>query len=234
MRFKLILAALAAIAMTSASAVERGYEPAEAQGTVALTGDVIVKFEPGSTLAAVGEALDDAGVEPILVSPTGAVLTTLDGEHSVADAVASLGANPSVDYAEPDVAVSIDVTPNDTYYADQSWHFQQIKAPQAWDLETGEASTVVAVVDTGVQSVHPDLNDNIITGANFVTVPIQGSSNSAGQVRITTNTPHSYLNGDQVTISGHSVGGVNGTWTVSVPASLTITSSSVSAGTIAS
>ncbi|HET6615556.1 MAG TPA: Ig-like domain-containing protein, partial [Dehalococcoidia bacterium] len=79
---------------------------------------------------------------------------------------------------------------------------------------------------------HPDLDSKLVAGANFVTVPVATSSNASGKVRVTTNTAHSYLNGDQVTSAGHSVAGVNGTWTISMPAALNIASSTLSGGTI--
>jgi len=231
MRLKFAIALLTLAAMAGGR-IERQASVAEAQQAgPALTGDVIVKFKDGTSLAGVGAALDAADASAVATASGLVLLDPADGQ-SVQAAVDALSGDPNVAYAEPDVLVSIDATPNDTYYANQAWHYDQINAPAAWEIETGDPSTVVAVIDTGVQMVHPDLNDNVIAGANFVTVPIANSTNASGKVRINTSTAHPYLNGEQVTISGHSAGGANGTWTISMPAAVSITSSSVSGGTI--
>ena len=52
------------------------------------------------------------------------------------------------------------ITPDDEYYAEQ-WYMDTMGAPTAWDEETGDGSVVVAVLDTGVDLNHPDLEDNI-------------------------------------------------------------------------
>ena len=49
-------------------------------------------------------------------------------------------------------------TPNDPYFSKQ-WHLTQINAQYAWDTETGADKDVrIAIVDTGVDLNHPDLN----------------------------------------------------------------------------
>lgn len=46
--------------------------------------------------------------------------------------------------------------PNDPFYREQ-WHYPFIRLPQAWDITTGDNDIVVAVIDTGVVTDHPDL-----------------------------------------------------------------------------
>ncbi|MCK5809339.1 S8 family serine peptidase [bacterium] len=57
------------------------------------------------------------------------------------------------------------ITPNDPYF-NRQWHLTQIQAPSAWVEETGDASVKIAIVDSGVDTTHPDLN--VITGYDFI------------------------------------------------------------------
>jgi hypothetical protein len=47
-------------------------------------------------------------------------------------------------------------TPNDTYFADQ-WNLARIDATDAWNFTTGNPAVVVALIDTGCDLTHPDL-----------------------------------------------------------------------------
>ncbi len=58
--------------------------------------------------------------------------------------------------------------PEDQYYSQQTKIWQQIKAPQAWDLATGNRQIVVAVIDIGVDTWHPDLYENIWVNPNEI------------------------------------------------------------------
>ncbi len=78
---------------------------------------------------------------------------------TVADAYKALG---GVLDAQPVGIHYVTVMPNDPQFVDQ-WHLHQasgdhdVDAPEAWDLETGDASIIVAVMDTGVRYYHKDL-----------------------------------------------------------------------------
>ncbi len=47
-----------------------------------------------------------------------------------------------------------------------SWALPKIAAPAAWDIATGDGITI-AILDTGVDSAHPDLAANIVPGWNM-------------------------------------------------------------------
>ncbi|MFP4024984.1 MAG: GEVED domain-containing protein [Thiohalospira sp.] len=72
-------------------------------------------------------------------------------------------------------------TPNDPRY-DEQWHYhntgqeggtvdKDIDLPEAWEIEKGLSSVIVAVIDGGIQTNHPDLAGNMWPelGYNFVT-----------------------------------------------------------------
>ncbi len=48
----------------------------------------------------------------------------------------------------------------DTYY-NRQWYLDKIFAQDAWTVTTGSSSVIVAVLDTGVDIDHPDLQNNI-------------------------------------------------------------------------
>lgn len=68
---------------------------------------------------------------------------------------------PGVLYAEPDYAVRRADVPTDPLYAMQAPYLQAVHAPEAWDVEKGAANVIVAVLDTGIDVTHPDLQGRI-------------------------------------------------------------------------
>ncbi|WP_412747660.1 S8 family serine peptidase [Krasilnikovia sp. M28-CT-15] len=85
----------------------------------------------------------------------------------VARITAKLQADDNVAFVQVNRKVSkFDVTPNDPRFADQR-ELGQIQVPAAWQFTTGAASTVVAVVDTGVTPVG-DIAGATLPGWDFV------------------------------------------------------------------
>ncbi len=79
--------------------------------------------------------------------------------------IKALRNNPNIEYAEKDKLIPLSASePNDTHFNLQ-WHLPRIEALTAWDDSAGENITV-AILDTGVESSHPDLAANIVQGWN--------------------------------------------------------------------
>ncbi len=71
-------------------------------------------------------------------------------------AIKALRKRDDVLYAEPNYIRHATRVPTDRYY-DLQWHYPLINLPAAWDISTGDANVIVAVIDTGVLLRHPDL-----------------------------------------------------------------------------
>ncbi len=69
----------------------------------------------------------------------------------------SIESTGSCSMVRPDHIYEANAVPNDTNYADQ-WALAKIGAPQAWETRTDASSVLVAVLDTGVNYNHYDLN----------------------------------------------------------------------------
>lgn len=100
-----------------------------------------------------------------------------------------LRSNPDVEYAGPDYRTRIFAVPNDPYFATYQYNLRNrggvldispdiqptlkagadIKAIPAWDETKGDASVVIAVLDTGVDMSHVELVNKVVsTGRDFV------------------------------------------------------------------
>lgn len=105
--------------------------------------------------------LRSAGVDSVSLLRSGAGSTQLEAaKRATLQAVEALNLEPDVVYAEPNYISHIDKVPNDPFYKYQ-WHYPYIKLPEAWDITTGSADTIVAIIDTGAKYGHPDLGPRL-------------------------------------------------------------------------
>jgi thermitase len=135
--------------------------------------EILVKFKEGAgKVSLLGarftEEIEGLGVHVVKV-PKGTASLYVD----------RFARHPAVEFAEVNGTMSITLDPNDPYDnttpytsshngAVTQWAWGKIQAYDAWNVTTGSSSVVVAVVDTGADSNHPDLAANLITGYNFV------------------------------------------------------------------
>jgi subtilisin family serine protease len=158
----------------TASATIESTDSATVQNTSTTTAqqnvyDWIVQFNTASlgNISSVAETaglLTGGGVEFQIIEGlglTGMVLARSSGS-SMADVQTWLTSNVNVDSFEQDAVGQVDATPSDPQYS-QLWGMTTIDASNAWNVTTGSASVVVAVIDTGVDYTHRDLAANIWT-----------------------------------------------------------------------
>jgi subtilisin family serine protease len=165
--------------MTTGAAAQSGptpHGPAPA-GPAAVPGEIVVGFRSGvegSERAAARSAADVRAARNLLAR--GAQLVKVERGQTVPEAIATLEGRADVRFAEPNwIYQASSTTPDDTRFGGL-WGLSNtgqtvngragtadadIDAPEAWDVNHGSPSTVVAVVDTGVAFEHPDLAANM-------------------------------------------------------------------------
>jgi len=124
-------------------------------------GELLVKFKPDTSEKQKKNLHKRHGSEKIKEFPSLRIQhVKLKKGMTVEEAVALYSAEPDVEYAEPNLIVSILTTPNDPRFG-ELWGLHNIDAPEAWDIATGSSDVVVAVIDTGVDYNHEDLSANM-------------------------------------------------------------------------
>lgn len=149
-----------------------------------VTTDIIVQLKPGVS------APDYFGaswnrVRPLRGSAAHFILTlpTTDAEAVLAESRRHAG-DARVAACEPDFLEQSmpQAIPNDALFANM-WHLRNtgqsggvtnadVRATSAWDITTGSPSIIVAIIDDGVQTTHPDLAPNL--AINTLEVPGNG------------------------------------------------------------
>lgn len=158
--------------------------------TAFVPGELLVQYKPGVTEAqqqavrrlTSGVLLEKVQTRVMQVSGGGPLeRLRLGAGITVERAVQLLKNNPRVQFAEPNWIVRTAVESDDPYYADggRLWGMYSDDTPvaagpggttnafgtqaeKAWnDGFTGSASVVVGIIDEGLQTTHPDLQDNV-------------------------------------------------------------------------
>ena len=109
---------------------------------------------------------DDASSISLFSDKTEPIIYVLDLENpsreNVIDTIEKLKAMPNIEYAEPNYNVYELSEPNDTYYQNgKQAVLDLIGAKKLWDFDIDCSDVAVGVMDSGIQTNHEDLIDNI-------------------------------------------------------------------------
>ena len=109
---------------------------------------------------------DDASSISLFSDKTEPIIYVLDLENpsreNVIDTIEKLKAMPNIEYAEPNYNVYEFSEPNDTYYQNgKQAVLDLIGAKKLWDFDIDCSDVTVGVMDSGIQTNHEDLIDNI-------------------------------------------------------------------------
>lgn len=159
--------ALACAALAGASATV-GAQPAgsAATSTSFAAGRILMMPRSGLPESAVNNILRENGAgtaQRVGRTELRIVNVAAGQERSV---LARLARNPHVKFAELDQLVHPNLVTNDPLAGSQ-WHLPKINAPTAWDRAQGSGVTI-AILDSGIDSQHPDFAGRLVAGYNFV------------------------------------------------------------------
>jgi hypothetical protein len=116
-------------------------------------------------------------------------ILTIKDDAQLDDVLAVLSASPDIEYAEPDYLIELFDTPNDPYFTNQ-WGVRNvgqsylgidridgyyndvlvqkqgtigadIHLTATWDNENPTSSPLLCIIDTGLDTDHPDISDNL-------------------------------------------------------------------------
>ncbi len=126
--------------------------------------EILVKFKPGYSSASIESLNRRLGTELIeRLKRTGICKLRITGGESPEEMIERYRSIPEAEYVGVNrYYYALETIPNDPFYFPYQWHFPQIKLPYAWDMATGSEEIKVAVIDTGIDLTHPDLEDNIL------------------------------------------------------------------------
>ena len=146
-----------------------------------LSNTLIVKFKEGASPQTSAQSLQKKGFAPFTVTEATKLfpeeIALRKGTNSLGniyllkysstedpvELAKKFSKNRDVEYAEPKYVHRVTVVPNDSIFlTGQQINLSRISATQAWDVTKGDSSVLIAIVDTGVDWVHPDLAANIL------------------------------------------------------------------------
>lgn len=156
-----------------------------------VPGQLIVKYKSGlPRMNSIQSTVYETEITVLDSSVIGTQLLQVDETQDIFQVAEELQDNPYIEYAEPNYIVrAFDIDDyeyednfvfyedfflansfeksNDTYFS-ELYGLKMVNAPQVWTDINMDNSVTVAVIDTGVDYNHPDLDGRVLQGYNFI------------------------------------------------------------------
>lgn len=118
---------------------------------------ILIKPKPGVNIKEIEAVGTRVGGQRVSKLPKLGVIKVTLGNGDIDKALSVYNASGLVEYAEPNYTrKAASFTPNDPLFQDQ-WGLTTIGMPQAWEKVSNPHQVKVAVLDTGVDTAHEDL-----------------------------------------------------------------------------
>ena len=137
-----------------------------------LPDQLLVKFK--NTDLARGKynitSTNSEGWSVVKIAP-GMTVSSDDDNNKISRALNELATKISMDEnalsAEPNILFQASYLPNDTLIS-QQYALTKVNAFDGWNITKGVNNVIIAVVDTGIDSTHPDLSNKTVPGFNLI------------------------------------------------------------------
>jgi subtilisin family serine protease len=128
---------------------------------------LMVTLKPGCTATDMQTLARNNGMTVVKALPVAnTYLVKWTRSDSVSTKLSRVKASAKVLFASPNQYVRRFASPDDPRYPEQ-WHYDMIDLPAAWDLQKGQASVTVAVIDDGISVDHPDIMTRLVQGTDI-------------------------------------------------------------------
>jgi thermitase len=128
-------------------------------------GRILVEARPGLSNTELDKILKAQGGKRRKLGQSNVYIVDLAANASETAVVERLRHNPHLKFVELDRRIKASMAVNDPYLGSE-WHLSKIGAAAAWDVSEG-AGITIAILDSGVDTTHPDLAPNLVAGFNF-------------------------------------------------------------------
>lgn len=135
--------------------------------------EIIVKYQKFMGIQSIKKAERKQGLEKMnyLNTKNGKLVKyKVPKEKTVEEMINYYNSLPMVEFAEPNYLVYQLAVPSDIYYNEQ-WGHIAVNLEAAWDIRKNSESITIAVIDSGIIPNHPDLQNQLLQGADFVGGP---------------------------------------------------------------
>jgi subtilisin family serine protease len=141
------------------------------EGVDAVSGQLLVRLKPGADPGRVFQAVGRKDIQCYEELELGWYRIAYDPRFDLVAAGRELLQTGQVYIVEPNYLAEISTEPfteppNDPYFHLQ-WGLEKINALAGWKETTGSEEIIIAVLDTGIDHTHPDLDGKVVGGWNF-------------------------------------------------------------------
>lgn len=173
-----LLIILVLLSGLSNSAKQAASQTSDASSTAYVDSDneLLVKFNPNISPARKKQIHRQNGGQQIgSISELGVQVVRIPGNSRIWSRLYER--NSQVEYAEPNGVYQATISANDPQVSEQ-WQYNNtgqtggrvdadIDSFEAWDVTFGSSSVQVAVLDSGIEAIHPDLQGKVKKSVNF-------------------------------------------------------------------